>query len=183
VPGALPPPAAVASDSRGETLQLGGSRALLGTLPPPAAAAGDGETLLLCGSCSLPCALPPLPPSTVACDCEALQLGGPGSLPGALVAAAHVDINTLYQTADGWIHPLPPGCGPLVPLRGRQRRRPRATDDAIRRQLRCRPKKGVAGAGARLVSAVACAVAVVTVARVASSLARTAAVAGPTQGL
>ena len=29
------------------------------------------------------------------------------------------------------IHPLPPGCGPFIPLRGRQRRlrRPRATDD------------------------------------------------------
>ena len=34
-----------------------------------------------------------------------------------VVAAAHVDINTHYQTADGGVHPLPPGCGARILLR------------------------------------------------------------------
>jgi hypothetical protein len=31
-----------------------------------------------------------------------------------VVAACHVDITTPYQTADGRVHPLPPGCGPVI---------------------------------------------------------------------
>ena len=38
-----------------------------------------------------------------------------------VMAAAHVDTSTHYQTADGRIHLLPPGCGPVRSL-GRQRR-------------------------------------------------------------
>jgi hypothetical protein len=46
------------------------------------------------------------------------------------VAAAtdHVDTATHYQTADGEIHPPPPGlrsCGPVCPMLGRQHRRRR----------------------------------------------------------
>ncbi len=39
-----------------------------------------------------------------------------------VVATAHVNINKHYQTADGGVHQLSPGCGPFIPLRGRQRR-------------------------------------------------------------
>ena len=68
-----------------------------------------------------------------------------------VVADAHVDTTTHYQTADGRIHLLPPGCGPVRPLRGRPHRprRPRATDAAVR----------AAGEAARAAAATAAAVA------------------------
>ena len=43
----------------------------------------------------------------------------PAAARRVVVAAGHVDTTTHYQTADGEIHPLPPGLGPLCPLRGR----------------------------------------------------------------
>ena len=41
---------------------------------------------------------------------------------GGRRGAAHGDTSTHYQTADGRIHQLPPGCGPVCALRGRPRR-------------------------------------------------------------
>ena len=44
--------------------------------------------------------------------------GRPAAAPArhVVVAASHVDTSTHYQTADGRVHLLPPGCGPVQPI-------------------------------------------------------------------